>query len=130
MAFLPQDFAENAKVQFCGPSGADAVEAAIKLAKQTTGRNTIAAFHGAYHGMTNGTMAMMGNLNTKARRQGLMPDVHFLPFPYDLRCSFGLHGEQGARQGLRYIERMLQTMKVAFKNPLLSSSSRCKVKVV
>ncbi|WP_017006090.1 aminotransferase class III-fold pyridoxal phosphate-dependent enzyme, partial [Enterovibrio norvegicus] len=40
MAFLPQDFAENAKIQFCGPSGADAVEAAIKLAKQTTGRNT------------------------------------------------------------------------------------------
>ncbi|SKA66674.1 pyridoxal phosphate-dependent class III aminotransferase [Enterovibrio nigricans] len=117
MAFLPQDFAENAKVQFCGPSGADAVEAAIKLAKQTTGRNTIAAFHGAYHGMTNGTMAMMGNLNTKARRQGLMPDVHFLPFPYDLRCSFGLHGEQGARQGLRYIERMLADDESGVQKP-------------
>ncbi|MDD1781798.1 pyridoxal phosphate-dependent class III aminotransferase [Enterovibrio sp. ZSDZ35] len=117
MAFLPQDFAENAKVQFCGPSGADAVEAAIKLAKQTTGRNTIAAFHGAYHGMTNGTMAMMGNLNTKARRQGLMSDVHFLPFPYDLRCPFGLHGEQGARQGLRYIERMLADDESGVQKP-------------
>ncbi|KXF82241.1 pyridoxal phosphate-dependent class III aminotransferase [Enterovibrio coralii] len=117
MAFLPQDFAENAKVQFCGPSGADAVEAAIKLAKQTTGRNTIAAFHGAYHGMTNGTMAMMGNLNTKARRQGLMSDVHFLPFPYDLRCPFGLQGEQGARQGLRYIERMLADDESGVQKP-------------
>ncbi len=117
MAFLPHDFAENAKVQFCGPSGADAVEAAIKLAKQTTGRNTIAAFHGAYHGMTNGTMALMGNLNTKARRQGLMADVHFLPFPYDLRCPYGLHGEQGARQGLRYIERMLADDESGVQKP-------------
>ncbi|MDF2185894.1 pyridoxal phosphate-dependent class III aminotransferase [Grimontia hollisae] len=117
MAFLPQEFAENAKVQFCGPSGADAVEAAIKLAKQTTGRNTIAAFHGAYHGMTNGTMALMGNLSTKARRQGLMADVHFLPFPYDLRCPYGLHGEQGARQGLRYIERMLADDESGVQKP-------------
>ncbi|CAH0533136.1 Acetylornithine/succinyldiaminopimelate aminotransferase [Vibrio stylophorae] len=107
MAFLPSEFAKRARIQFCGPSGADAVEAAIKLAKQTTGRNTMAAFHGAYHGMTNGTMAMMGNLNTKARRQGLMADVQFLPFPYSLRCPFGLHGDAGARQSIRYIERML-----------------------
>ncbi len=105
--FLPTEFASNACIQFCGPSGADAVEAAIKLAKQTTGRNTMAAFHGAYHGMTNGTMAMMGNLSTKARRQGLMADVHFLPFPYRLRCPYGLSGDEGAKQSLRYIERML-----------------------
>ncbi|MGF1700935.1 pyridoxal phosphate-dependent class III aminotransferase [Photobacterium makurazakiensis] len=107
MGFLPDYFSKDACIQFCGPSGADAVEAAIKLAKQTTGRNTMAAFHGAYHGMTNGTMAMMGNLNTKARRQGLMSDVHFLPFPYSLRCPFGMHGDEGAKQSLRYIERML-----------------------
>ncbi len=59
-------------------------------AKQTTGRNTMFAFRGAYHGMTNGTMGMMGNLNAKARRTGLMSDVHFMPFPYSLRCPFGL----------------------------------------
>ncbi|MGF1760283.1 pyridoxal phosphate-dependent class III aminotransferase [Photobacterium sagamiensis] len=117
MNFLPDDFAKNACIQFCGPSGADAVEAAIKLAKQTTGRNTMAAFHGAYHGMTNGTMAMMGNLNTKARRQGLMADVHFLPFPYSLRCPFGLKGEEGAKQSLRYIERMLSDDESGVQKP-------------
>lgn len=117
MGFLPPEFAENARIQFCGPSGADAVEAAIKLAKQTTGRNTMVAFHGAYHGMTNGTMALMGNLGTKERREGLMADVHFLPFPYSLRCPFGLHGEQGARQGLRYIERMLADDESGVKKP-------------
>lgn len=117
MNFLPDEFANNACVQFCGPSGADAVEAAIKLAKQTTGRNTMAAFHGAYHGMTNGTMAMMGNLGTKARRQGLMSDVHFLPFPYSLRCPFGLKGEKGAKQSIKYIERMLSDDESGVQKP-------------
>ncbi|MCG3864489.1 MULTISPECIES: pyridoxal phosphate-dependent class III aminotransferase [unclassified Photobacterium] len=115
--FLPESFANNACVQFCGPTGADAVEAAIKLAKQTTGRNTMAAFHGAYHGMTNGTMAMMGNLNTKSRRQGLMADVHFLPFPYSLRCPYGLSGDEGAKQSLRYIERMLSDDESGIQKP-------------
>ncbi|WP_041394767.1 pyridoxal phosphate-dependent class III aminotransferase [Photobacterium profundum] len=117
MSFLPDEFANNACIQFCGPSGADAVEAAIKLAKQTTGRNTMAAFHGAYHGMTNGTMAMMGNLSTKSRRQGLMSDVHFLPFPYSLRCPFGLKGDEGAKQSLRYIERMLSDDESGVQKP-------------
>ncbi len=117
MGFLPHEFAQNARIQFCGPSGADAVEAAIKLAKQTTGRNTMVAFHGAYHGMTNGTMAMMGNLNTKARRQGLMADVHFFPFPYSLRCPFGIGGEKGAEQSVRYIERVLNDDESGIQKP-------------
>ncbi|MCV6002942.1 aminotransferase class III-fold pyridoxal phosphate-dependent enzyme, partial [Escherichia coli] len=106
-SFLPQELSENSVIQFCGPSGADAVEAAIKLAKQTTGRNTMFAFRGAYHGMTNGTMGMMGNLGTKARRTGLMSDVHFMPFPYNLRCPFGLGGDEGAKASIRYIDRLL-----------------------
>ncbi len=117
MGFLPQDFAENARIQFCGPSGADAVEAAIKLAKQTTGRNNMVAFHGAYHGMTNGTMALMGNLGTKARRQGLMADVHFFPFPYSLRCPFGIGGDKGAEQSIRYIERVLNDDESGIQKP-------------
>ncbi|GAA5647538.1 pyridoxal phosphate-dependent class III aminotransferase [Vibrio proteolyticus] len=116
-AFLPQQFAKNSAIQFCGPSGADAVEAAIKLAKQTTGRNTMFAFRGAYHGMTNGTMGMMGNLGTKARRTGLMSDVHFMPFPYNLRCPFGLGGDEGAKASIRYIERLLRDDEAGIMKP-------------
>ncbi|NOH24729.1 pyridoxal phosphate-dependent class III aminotransferase [Vibrio europaeus] len=115
--FLPQELADDCVIQFCGPSGADAVEAAIKLAKQTTGRNTMFAFRGAYHGMTNGTMGMMGNLGTKARRTGLMSDVHFMPFPYNLRCPFGLGGDEGARAGIRYIERLLNDDEAGIMKP-------------
>ncbi|MCG6283309.1 aminotransferase class III-fold pyridoxal phosphate-dependent enzyme, partial [Vibrio diabolicus] len=88
-----------------------------KLAKQTTGRNTMFAFRGAYHGMTNGTMGMMGNLNTKARRTGLMSDVHFMPFPYNLRCPFGLGGDEGAKASIRYIERLLNDDEAGIMKP-------------
>lgn len=115
--FLPTELAQNSALQFCGPSGADAVEAAIKLAKQTTGRNTMFAFRGAYHGMTNGSMAMMGNLGTKARRTGLMSDVHFMPFPYHLRCPFGLGGNEGAKASIRYIERLLADDEAGIMKP-------------
>ncbi|WP_104024712.1 pyridoxal phosphate-dependent class III aminotransferase [Vibrio hyugaensis] len=115
--FLPQELSDNYVIQFCGPSGADAVEAAIKLAKQTTGRNTMFAFRGAYHGMTNGTMGMMGNLGTKARRTGLMSDVHFMPFPYSLRCPFGLGGDEGAKASIRYIERLLNDDEAGIMKP-------------
>ncbi len=107
MQFLPTNFAKTARIQFCGPSGADAVEASIKLAKLYTKRNTMASFHGAYHGMTNGSLALTGSLSAKERRTGLMSDVHFFPFPYSYRCSFGLGGEAGAKQSIRYIESVL-----------------------
>ncbi|WP_438454185.1 pyridoxal phosphate-dependent class III aminotransferase [Vibrio alginolyticus] len=116
-SFLPQELSENSVIQFCGPSGADAVEAAIKLAKQTTDRNTMFAFRGAYHGMTNGTMGMMGNLGTKARRTGLMSDVHFMPFPYNLRCPFGLGGDEGAKASIRYIDRLLNDDESGIMKP-------------
>ena len=107
MQFLPTNFAKTARIQFCGPSGADAVEAAIKLAKLYTKRNTMISFHGAYHGMTNGSLSLTGNLSSKSRRTGLMSDVHFMPFPYNFRCKFGLGGEEGAAQSIRYLESVL-----------------------
>ena len=104
---LPKEFAEDARIQFCGPSGADAVEAAVKLVKIATGRRTILSFHGAYHGMTHGGLALTGHLGPKEAISGLMPDVQFLPYPYDYRCPFGVGGEEGHRLSSTYIERLL-----------------------
>lgn len=83
---LPTDFAKDAKIQFCSPSGSDAIEAAIKLVKTATGRRGMMAFHGGYHGMTNGALSMMGNLGPKNNITGLMSDVNFLPYSYAYRC--------------------------------------------
>lgn len=101
---LPAEFAQQAKVQFCGPTGADAVEAAIKLMKTATQRGGVMAFSGAYHGMTHGTLAMMGNLATKAPVKNLMPEVQFLPFPNPYRCPLGLSGEESVYAHLSYLE--------------------------
>lgn len=106
-AALPENFAKNAKVQFCGPTGADAVEAALKLAKTATGRRSILAFTGAYHGMTHATLGIMGDVSVKAPIPNLMSEVQFMPFPYAYRCPMGLHGDQSVQSNLHYIENML-----------------------
>ncbi|KZE68860.1 2,4-diaminobutyrate 4-aminotransferase [Fictibacillus phosphorivorans] len=104
---LPKEFAKRAKIQFCGPTGGDAIEAAIKLVKTATGRRTILSFQGGYHGATHGTMALSGNLGPKQNVQGLMPDVHFMPYPYEYRCPFGMGGEDTGRISAKYIENLL-----------------------
>ncbi len=106
-ASLPAEFAQNAKIQFCGPTGADATEAAVKLVKTATGRRSMLSFHGGYHGMTNGALSLTGNLGAKEAVAGLMPDVHFLPYPYSYRCPFGMAGEEGHRTSSHYIESIL-----------------------
>lgn len=104
---LPPSFAAKARIQFCGPSGADGVEAAVKLVKTATGRRPMLSCQGGYHGMTHGALSLTGNLQPKRDIAGLMPDVHFLPYPYSYRCPFELGGEQGWRVGAKYIERTL-----------------------
>ncbi|WP_332631648.1 aspartate aminotransferase family protein [Halalkalibacter flavus] len=104
---FPEEFAKKARIQFCGPSGSDAVEAALKLVKTATGNRSMLAFQGGYHGMTHGSLSLMGNLGPKKQIPGLMPDVHFLPFPYDYRCPFGIGGKEGVEIGQTYIEQLL-----------------------
>lgn len=104
---LPPAFAQEARIQFCGPSGADAVEAAVKLVKTATGRRSLLSFHGGYHGMTHGALSLTGKLAPKEAIAGLMPDVHFLPYPYTYRCPFGMGGEVGHRLSSRYIQHIL-----------------------
>lgn len=49
------------RVQFTGPTGANAVEAALKLARKVTGRTTVIAFTNGYHGVSLGALAATGN---------------------------------------------------------------------
>lgn len=63
-------------VQFCGPTGTNAMEAAIKLAKKYTKRNIIFAFMGSFHGMTQGTMNISSRL---CKNNNCIDDVFFIP---------------------------------------------------
>lgn len=116
-ALLPEGFRDHSKIQFCGPTGADAVEAAIKLVKHATHGKSILAFQGAYHGSTQATMAMSGNLDKKQDLQSLLPDVHFLPFPYEYRCPFGMGGEMTAKLSASYIENLLDDPESGISDP-------------
>ncbi|MCI0466646.1 MAG: diaminobutyrate--2-oxoglutarate transaminase [Beijerinckiaceae bacterium] len=104
---LPAGFAADAKIHFCGPTGADAIEAAIKLVRTATGRRSLMCFRGSYHGMTAGALSLTGDTSAKAGSTGQLPDVHFLPFPANYRCPFGIGGEAGWRLSADYIENLL-----------------------
>jgi diaminobutyrate-2-oxoglutarate transaminase len=106
-AALPGDFAGSAKIHFCGPSGADAVEAAIKLARVATGRRSLMCFRGAYHGMTAAALSLTGDIGAKAASVAQLSDICFLPFPSDYHCPFGIGGEAGWRACANYIEALL-----------------------
>ena len=59
-------------------SGAEAIEAALKLAKRVTGRTKITSFRGSYHGSTHGAMSVSGNESKKRAFRPLLPNVSFL----------------------------------------------------
>ena len=69
------------KVQFPGPTGANTVEAALKLARKVTGREAVIGFTNAFHGMTLGALAVTGNAMKRAGAG--VPLVHSTPMPYD-----------------------------------------------
>lgn len=78
----PGDLAGNSRVVFGGPTGSDAIEASIKLAKYNTGGNGLLAFRNAYHGATSGAMSLTANKGFKEHYTPLLPDVVHAPFPY------------------------------------------------
>ena len=73
---------------FLSNSGAEAIEAAVKLAKYVTRRPNVVAFRGGFHGRTHGTMALTSsNVKYRAHYEPLMGGVHFVPYPYPLRLG-------------------------------------------
>ncbi|MEV7980438.1 diaminobutyrate--2-oxoglutarate transaminase family protein [Streptomyces sp. NPDC086519] len=106
---LPPGLADRGRVQFCGPAGTDAVEAAFKLVRAATGRTGILAFTGAYHGMTSGALAASGGAGDVR--------VARLPYPQDYRCPFGVGGLRGAELAARWTETVLDDPKSGIPLP-------------
>jgi diaminobutyrate-2-oxoglutarate transaminase len=98
---------ELTRVFFGGPTGSDAVEQAIKLAKFNTKRNGIIAFEGAYHGMTGVALALTTDAGHRSGIGELVPGVQFIPYPYVYRNPFGCPDEDVDLQCANYLERIL-----------------------
>jgi 4-aminobutyrate aminotransferase len=78
---------------FFSNSGAEAVEASVKLARQATGRTNVIVFQGSFHGRTVGTMSMTTSKTVyRVGYQPLMSGVFVAPYPYAYR--YGWDDEQ------------------------------------
>ena len=69
------------KMQFPGPTGTNAVETALKLARKVTGRHSVICFTNSFHGMTLGSLSVTGN---SFKREGAGVPLHYgVPMPFD-----------------------------------------------
>jgi 4-aminobutyrate aminotransferase len=93
---------------FFSNSGAEAVEGAIKLARQATGRPNIIVFQGSFHGRTVGTMSLTTSKTIyRSGYQPLMPGVFVAPYPYAYR--YGWDEEHTSQWCLEELDYLLLT---------------------
>ena len=104
---LPAAMRGRTKIHYCGPTGADGIDAAIKLCKTFTGRGDVIAFHGGFHGSTQSTSAITGLRASKEHLQNLLPGVTFFPYPYCFQCPLGLVASTCAINCAQYLANML-----------------------
>jgi diaminobutyrate-2-oxoglutarate transaminase len=96
------------KVMFPGPTGTNAVESALKLARKVTNREHVVSFTNAFHGMTLGALAVTGN---SMKRGGAgIPLYHATPVPYDDYFS-------GETEDFLWLERVLNDSGSGIEHP-------------
>lgn len=96
------------KTQFCGPTGTNAVEAALKIARKVTGRTGVFAFQGGFHGMTLGSLAATGNKYNRQAAGVPLSNVSFMPYPHGFAESFDT---------IAYIENVLTDSSSGIEKP-------------
>ena len=89
------------RVQFPGPGGANAVEAALKLARKVTGRTEVITFTNSFHGMTLGALAVTGNAFHRAGAG--LPLSHATPVPFGKSVD-----PNGQIPDFEWLERLLE----------------------
>ncbi|GAB7090493.1 aspartate aminotransferase family protein [Halorubrum luteum] len=111
----PDGLAGQNRVVFGGPTGSDAVEASIKLAKYNTGGDGLIAFRGSYHGATAGAMSVTSNKEFKRQYTPLLGDVVHAPYPYPLRD--GTSPEASVEHALQEVQSIVEDPYGGLANP-------------
>jgi 4-aminobutyrate aminotransferase len=89
-------------------SGAEIVEAGVKLAKHATGRTNVIVFQGSFHGRTHLTMAMTTSKTIyRGRYQPLVPGIFVAPYPYAF--YYGWDEQTTLDFSLRELKKLLKT---------------------
>jgi 4-aminobutyrate aminotransferase / (S)-3-amino-2-methylpropionate transaminase / 5-aminovalerate transaminase len=95
-------------------SGAEAVENAIKIARQATGRPAVVCFTGAFHGRTLLGMSLTSKAGYKVNSGPFAPEIYRLPYPNHYRWGEGLdRAEFAARELRRFEEALVETVPAA-----------------
>src|SRR5579872_968267 len=93
---------------YFGNSGAEAIEASLKLARHFTGRDKIIAFQGCFHGRTIGALSLTSSKAIQRKGFGpVVPGVFHAPFPDPYRS--GLAPEACAEASIHFIEELFRT---------------------
>ncbi len=94
---------------FCN-SGAEAVEAALKMARYVTQRPAIVAFEGAFHGRTLGAASVTAKAVLRRHYEPLLPAVYHVPYPWCFRCSYGQQRDSCRLECFQALERLFHTV--------------------
>jgi 4-aminobutyrate aminotransferase len=98
---------------YFGNSGAEAIEAAIKLVKYHTKRDKLIAFHGSFHGRTMGALSLTASRSIQRKGFGaLLSGVFHMPFPDTYRGTYGIRPESASADCLSYLENELFRRRV------------------
>jgi diaminobutyrate-2-oxoglutarate transaminase len=108
VSMAPGELAGRSRVFLCGPTGSDAVEAAVKLAKAVSRRPTVISFEGGWHGVSGVGMAATGKRGVRQGFLPVMPEVYHAPYAYCYRCRFGLHYPECGLQCARFLEHVVR----------------------
>jgi 4-aminobutyrate aminotransferase len=92
---------------YFGNSGTEAVEAAIKMARQHTGRDKFIAFLGGFHGRTMGSLSLTGSKAIQRRGFGPFLPVHHIPYAYCYRCAYDKQPDTCKVECVKTIEEQL-----------------------
>ncbi len=104
---------QEPKRVYFGNSGAEAIEAAIKLVKHHTKRDKLIAFHGAFHGRTMGALSLTASRAVQRKGFGtLLSGVFHMPYPDTYRGTYGVRPETAAADCLSYLENELFRRRV------------------
>ncbi|ELP70689.1 diaminobutyrate--2-oxoglutarate transaminase [Streptomyces turgidiscabies] len=106
LVLLPRDLPY--KVMFPGPTGTNAVESALKLARKVKGREAVVSFTNSFHGMSLGSLAVTGNAFKRAGAG--VPLVHGTPMPFD-------HYFDGQVPDFLWFERLLEDSGSGLNHP-------------
>ncbi|WP_339860481.1 diaminobutyrate--2-oxoglutarate transaminase [Paremcibacter congregatus] len=87
------------KFQFMGPTGTNAVETALKLARRVTGRSSVIAFSHGFHGMTLGALSLTAN--EYFRNAAGVPLEHVVRLPFETAPGGGLQAIEDYRAAFR-----------------------------